>query len=226
MKKNYKRIALALLLTISIGIPLAGCGTEEAKTDTSARGSVLEWKTTNYPIKNPASKTEQNQQVKDSLDKVANTGKTASPASTNDTKVNNNVQETNTTNTVTKIEGRRKELLGKLDNIQKELDALPVKKDSDAGVTNAMRSYYGKSYDMYDKALNEVYTLLKKQLSPETMKNLQTEQIKWIEQKESAANKEALQYKGGTAEFVVYNLSLYESTKKRCYELVNKYMTD
>ena len=59
-----------------------------------------------------------------------------------------------------------------------------------------------------------------------TMKNLQTEQIKWIEHKEAEANKEASQYKGGTFEFVAYNSSLYNSTKKRCYELVNKYMTD
>lgn len=209
MKKNYKKIRLALLLTISISISLAGCDTQETKPD-----------------QNSASKIEPQLPVKDSLDKVINTNKTASPASTNNTKVNENIQETNTTNTVTKIEGRRKEFLEKLDNIQKELDALPLKKDSDTGVTNAMRSYYGISYDTYDKALNEIYTLLKEQLPSETMKNLQTEQIKWIEKKEAAANEEASQYKGGTFEFVAYKLSLYESTKEKCYQLVNTYMAD
>lgn len=34
------------------------------------------------------------------------------------------------------------------------------------------------------------------------------------------------EYKGGTFEFVAYNISLYESTKDRCYELVNEYMED
>lgn len=48
---------------------------------------------------------------------------------------------------------------GKLDNIQKELDALLEKKDSDKGVTNDMKSYYGISYVTYDKALNEIYAL-------------------------------------------------------------------
>jgi uncharacterized protein YecT (DUF1311 family) len=135
-------------------------------------------------------------------------------------------EQNNTTNTVTKIEVKRKEFLERLDNIQKELDALPEKKDSDAGITSAMRSYYGRSYDMYDKALNEIYSLLKKQLSAEVMKNLQAEQIEWIKQKETLANKEAAQYRGGTFEFVAYNVSLFQSTKERCYELVNKYMID
>ena len=132
----------------------------------------------------------------------------------------------NPRNPVTKIEGRRKEFIEKLDNIQKELDSLPEKKDSDAGITNAMRSFYGISYDMYDKALNEIYALLKEQLSPETMQNLQSEQIKWIEKKEATATNEAEKYKGGSFEFVAYNSSLYGTTKNRCYELVNNYMTD
>ncbi|MBV4415368.1 lysozyme inhibitor LprI family protein [Clostridium tyrobutyricum] len=199
-----KRNILLMVIVLSI-ITLTACTKDNKKNQ------------------NSANKTEQNWQVKDSMNKVENTDKTAS---VNDMKANKNIHEANTTNTMTKIEIGREAFLGRLDNIQKEIDALPEKKDSDAGVTNAMRSYYGKSYDMYDRELNEIYALLKKQLSPETMKNLQTEQIKWIEHKEAEANKEASQYKGGTFEFVAYNSSLYNSTKKRCYELVNKYMTD
>ncbi|WP_341357543.1 lysozyme inhibitor LprI family protein [Rossellomorea sp. y25] len=125
----------------------------------------------------------------------------------------------------TKIEGRT-EFLNKLDNIQKELDAMPEKKDSDKGVTNAMKNYYGVSYEKFDDALNEIYTLLKKELSPEVMKELQAEQLRWIEQKETKAEKERLKYEGGTFENVAWYISLYESTKDRCYELVNEYMTD
>jgi uncharacterized protein YecT (DUF1311 family) len=130
------------------------------------------------------------------------------------------------TNNTTKIEGRRTEFIEKLDSIQKELDTLPVKKDSDKGVTNAMKDYYGISYEKYDEALNEIYVLLKKELSPETMKDLKAEQINWIEQKEDKANEERQKYEGGTNENVAYYTSLYESTKDRCYELVNNYMTD
>ena len=99
-------------------------------------------------------------------------------------------------------------------------------RDSDKGVTNAMKNYYGISYETYDKALNEIYALLQKELSPETTKELKTEQIKWIEQKEDMANEERIKYIGGTFENVAYYISLYESTKERCYELVNTYMTD
>ncbi|WRP07466.1 lysozyme inhibitor LprI family protein [Rossellomorea aquimaris] len=125
----------------------------------------------------------------------------------------------------TKIEGR-KEYLNKLDNIQKELDAMPDKKDSDKGVTNAMKNYYGVSYERYDEALNEIYSLLKKELSPEVMEELKAEQLKWIGQKEAKAEKERLKYEGGTFENVAWYISLYESTKDRCYELVNEYMTN
>ena len=137
-------------------------------------------------------------------------------------KINESIQE----DKISKIVGRKIEFIERLDNIQKELDAMPEKKDSDKGVTNAMKNYYGISYETYDKALNEIYALLQKELSPETMKDLKTEQMKWIVQKEDMANEERLKNNGGTFENVAYYISLYESTKERCYELINTYMTD
>jgi uncharacterized protein YecT (DUF1311 family) len=126
---------------------------------------------------------------------------------------------------VTKAEGKQA-YLEKLDNIQKELDAMPSKKDSDKGVTNAMKNYYGVAYEKYDDALNEIYALLKKELSPEDMAELKSEQVKWIKEKEENAEKERQKYEGGTFENVAWYISLYESTKDRCYELVKKYMMD
>lgn len=183
----------------------------------------------NKENQNSKNEVEENQQMTDDVNKVNNSdtnGTTDSSSQSNNTEINETPQEVDPTNTVTKVEGRKKEFIDKLDNIQKEIDSLPEKKDSDAGITIAMKSYYGISYDMYDKALNEIYDLLKENLSPETMQNLQNEQIKWIEEKEATANKEAEKYKGGTFEFVAYSSSLYGTTKNRCYELVNNYMTD
>lgn len=142
---------------------------------------------------------------------------------TDETKEDENIQ---LGNTATKIEGRKTEYLDKLDNIQKELDAMPEKKDSDKGVTNAMKNYYGIAYEKYDKALNDIYSVLSDELSAETMVELRAEQIKWIEQKEDTANDERKEYEDGTFENVAYYISTYESTKERCYELVNDYMTD
>lgn len=188
-----RKVIFGIVTIMMISVALLGCTNQQSK-------KAEDETTTGSSSSSKPSKTEQNQQVKDSPGKVDNT--------------------------VTKVEGRREEFLERLDNIQKELDALPEKKDSDAGVTNAMKNYYGKSSEMYDKALNEIYALLKKELSPETMKDLKTKQIKWIEKKEAEADKEESKYEGGTFEFVARYISLYESTKERCYELVNEYMTD
>lgn len=202
-----KKIIIFAAIAISVSM-LAACSKDTTKAQD----------TTN--------KIEQNQQVKVNVTKAPNISKSDSSSSSKEAAVNNSIQDTSKSNTGTKIEGRREEFLGRLDSIQKQLDVLPEKKASDSGTTIGMRSYYGESYDMYDKALNEIFSLLKDQLSQDTMKNLQAEEIKWIEQKEAAANREAAQYKGGTFELVAYNISLSESTKKRCYELVNNYMTD
>lgn len=169
----------------------------------------------NKENQNTVDKTNQNQQVNDNDSNTDN----------NDSK-NENSNGNTSENKVTKIEGRRKEFLERLDNIQKEIDALPEKKDSDAGVTNAMKSYYGIGYEMYDKELNNIYALLQKELSKEVMESLEQEEIKWIDEKEKASKEESLKYKGGTFEFVADKVSLYEATKNRCYELVNTYMTD
>lgn len=125
-----------------------------------------------------------------------------------------------------KIAGNKQVFLERLDNLQKELDTLPDKEGSDSGATNAMKNYYGISYEKYDEALNAIYATLKKDLSPETMQDLQIKQLNWIDQKEAKAEEERLKYNGGTFENVALYISLYESTKERCYELVNEYMTD
>lgn len=206
-----KNILFFIIITLSL-ITLISCSKDSKKSESSI--NKIE---------------EKNQQIKPDVNDVNNEDNIAatdSSSSPNKENINDNTQKSDPRNPVTKIEGRRKEFIEKLDNIQKELDSLPEKKDSDAGITNAMRSFYGTSYDMYDKALNEIYALLKEQLSPETMQNLQSEQIKWIEKKEATATNEAEKYKGGSFEFVAYNSSLYGTTKNRCYELVNNYMTD
>lgn len=224
---KIRRISFLIVMVLSI-TTLVSC----ARNSTENQNSI--------------NKVEDSQQVVDNTNKINNTNK---PDSTNNIKedknsetkteknqqVNNtneatskkdNVQENTTVNKTQKIKGRKQEFLNKLDSIQKELDNSPEKKEADTGVTLAMRSYAQKEYDMYDKELNDIYGLLKKELSPEVMKSLQAEEVEWIEQKEAKAKKEASQYEGGTLAPVVYISSLYESTKQRCYDLVNNYMTD
>ena len=217
MKKRKTLIAATLLLILLVAMSACGNSTDDkSNKDQTEPESIPE-------------ETEDAAQTTDSPSKKAsntdNSDDTLSEEATAETE-ENELEEDKTADTVTKIEGRRTEFIERLDNIQKELDALPEKKDSDKGVTNAMKSYYGRSYEMYDKELNEIYALLKENLSPEIMNELKTEQMKWIEQKEKTAEEERLKYNGGTFENVALYISLYESTKERCYELVNEYMTD
>jgi uncharacterized protein YecT (DUF1311 family) len=87
-----------------------------------------------------------------------------------------------------------------------------------------MREAADERYEKWDAALNEIYSVLKKQLSSSDMKKLQGEEIQWISNRDAQAKEESLKYKGGTMEPLVYSISLVEITKERCYELVEKYM--
>ncbi len=213
VKKSNIFIIVALLVVLLSGLSACGNSSEDAPIINNVSGS-------NHTPPSRGGSFESIDSPTDSIAKPDNSTKNDSNGSSIDKK-----GSTNAIHSPTRIEGRNV-FLARLDNIQKELDALPVKKDSDKGVTNAMKNYYGTSYEMYDKELNEIYAVLKKELSPEVMKDLKTEQIKWIEQKEEKANDERQKYNEGTFENVAMYISLYESTKNRCYELVNTYMTD
>lgn len=221
MKSN--KFVLLILITLSI-LTLVACNKETDNPDSS---DVI------IDTKSDQSYEEEKEETKqgiESKDESGNTNETRSKdliieSETEESNVNESIDEDNTVIPSTKIKGRQ-EFIEKLDKIQEELDSLDIKKDSDAGVTSAMRGFYGISYDKYDEALNEIYTMFKEELPEEIMNDLQNEQLKWIEQKEDKAMKETEEFKGGTFEFVAYNMSLYESTKDRCYELVNQYMED
>ncbi|MBN1062494.1 DUF1311 domain-containing protein [Clostridium botulinum] len=129
------------------------------------------------------------------------------------TKENNNVSKTQ--------ESTKQIYKNKLDAIElgmKDLD------DLKGGSTLEMKSAAKEEYERWDRALNEIYGVLQKQLSSDDMNELKDEEIKWIESRDEQAKKDSLKYKGGTAETLIYGMSLGQSTKERCYELVEKYM--
>ena len=79
-------------------------------------------------------------------------------------------------------------------------------------------------YQAWDDMLNEIYSLLKTQLSSSEMKALKNEEINWINYRDKTAENDARDFDGGSNYSVVYNGSLATTTKDRCYELVNNYM--
>lgn len=81
-------------------------------------------------------------------------------------------------------------------------------------------------YEKWDKELNDIYGLLKEQLSPEQMDSLRNEQRKWITERDKKAREESFKYKGGSMEPLEYVATQATFTRERCYELVAKYMNE
>jgi Uncharacterized protein conserved in bacteria len=132
-----------------------------------------------------------------------------------DDKINSN-PESNTVSQKT----QKQEYKEKLDKIQLGFDGF----DYDAAPTNDMFQEVCKEHKEWDYELNNIYGILKVQLSPSDMKNLQNEEIQWIKDRDAKAKKDASEMAGGSMEKVLYEGSLAKSTRERCYELVDKYM--
>ncbi|MBV7276295.1 DUF1311 domain-containing protein [Clostridiaceae bacterium UIB06] len=135
------------------------------------------------------------------------------------TKVEENKNEV--TQESNKKVSKKQEYKTKLDIIGVELKKLDVK---DSGTTADMREAANERYKKWDSALNEIYGVLRGDLSSSDMKKLQNEEIQWISDRDAKAKKASSEMKGGTMEPVIYINSLADTTKQRCYELVEKYM--
>ena len=139
--------------------------------------------------------------------------------------VNKNAQEksnikTDQSNNKLNEESKKQEYIKKLDNIELGFKDF----DKTEKTTKDMRDHANERYKQWDAALNEIYGVLKTQLSASDMKNLQNEEIQWIKKRDDKAKEDSAEAKGGTIEPVLYAGSLAQSTKERCYELVDKYM--
>ncbi|WP_243128363.1 lysozyme inhibitor LprI family protein [Clostridium chromiireducens] len=135
--------------------------------------------------------------------------------SSDNNKVNSNDKSNNTNQ-----ESKKQEYKAKLDNIE-----LGFKGSNDANATtNDMYQEACKEHKQWDDALNEIYGVLKSQLPASDMKKLQNEELQWIKDRDAKAKKDAEEMAGGTMEKVLFQGSLANSTKERCYVLVEKYM--
>lgn len=125
-------------------------------------------------------------------------------------------------NTTIQPQGQKQQYENKLANIENSLKYLDEKEAS--GTTADMRASVNERFKKWDAALNEIYSVLKGQLSANDMKNLQSEEIQWISNRDAKAEKSASEMKGGSMESVLYTGSLAATTRSRCYELVERYM--
>lgn len=92
------------------------------------------------------------------------------------------------------------------------------------GITAELVEAEGTKLKRWDNMLNEIYSLLKTQLTESEMNDLKSKQRSWIKYRDTTADNEASEEGEGSLSTVVYNSSLARLTKERCYELVNTYM--
>ena len=76
----------------------------------------------------------------------------------------------------------------------------------------------------WDEALNEIYEVLKTQLTTDEMEKLRIEQLDWLEARDVTAKEASLKFQGGSMEPLEYVATQATLTKDRCYEVVAEYM--
>ncbi len=75
-------------------------------------------------------------------------------------------------------------------------------------------------YELWDRALNNVWTVLKRTKDAETMSLLTIKEREWIAQKEEAVQEAAAEFEGGSIQPMIRNQKAAEMTKIRVYELM------
>lgn len=142
--------------------------------------------------------------------------------SNKDQSINLSSNESNTESSQD-TESQKQIYLNKLNTLADNLDE--TRDERYAGPTTLdITDAASDEYKQWDDILNEIYSVLEQQLSQEDMDKLRAEEIEWINTKELKSKEAADKYKGGTIAPYMAISSRIDSTKERCYELVNQYM--
>ena len=138
-------------------------------------------------------------------------------ATITETVSNNVLEKPSTYNTKSSLKEEYLQKVNHTTRVAEELEA------SDSS-TYAMKKVENDRWNIWDELLNEVYEVLKGQLSPEEMDQLREEQRNWVKYRDDSSLEASLKYKGGTQEQLEYVIALANFTEERCYELVETYM--
>ncbi|KPN96528.1 lysozyme inhibitor LprI family protein [Lysinibacillus sp. ZYM-1] len=81
-----------------------------------------------------------------------------------------------------------------------------------------------KTYKKFDDLLNEIYETLIIKLSQSDMEKLRKEERQWIIDRDAKAEEDTANMASSTMKKILYQKSLANSTKERCYVLLDTYM--
>lgn len=120
------------------------------------------------------------------------------------------------------ITGQKVEYITKLNSIEESLKKLDYLYEK--GITTEMKEGESKRYEAWDNALNEIYGVLKMQLSTKEMNTLREKQREWITYRDQKAEEAWNESGQGALSGLASISSNVNSTKERCYQLVEQYM--
>lgn len=216
MEKNKK--FLTVLITVALSGVLTACG------DSSEESS-------SQPASNSSAQNEDGGSTdRDSADSEGNEEENTSGSSDN-TQLNE--QENTDNSSASSNDGESMESSNQNENHESNKDEYLKKLNKmeeadryeEAKITTAeLVEQEGERYRNWDEELNKIYGLLEEQLDKGQMDQLREEQRIWIQQRDEAAKKSSLKYKGGSMEPLEYVATQASLTRERCYLLVAKYM--
>ncbi|ASN06304.1 hypothetical protein CFK40_15390 [Virgibacillus necropolis] len=220
MKNNHK--FLMVMLTVVL-VTLAACSNSSAESNAKSNNGSSDSsppQNANGESLNKSSKDTGENKTKNSSEDTSDTQINEQEDSTENTYTDSNDEDSlKSSNSDSDIAMNKEEYLKKLNKME-EAD-----KHAEAKTTIVeMEEQEAERYKKWDAELNEIYGILKEQLSTEQMDKFRKEQRDWIKHRDKAAKEASLKYKGGSTESLEYVATQGSLTRERCYELVAKYM--
>lgn len=106
---------------------------------------------------------------------------------------------------------------------QAEAETTRLKEELQNAVTQAdMNSLSLQLYEVWDGVLNEIWGILKENLSDSAMAKLTEEERKWIGEKERTVQEAGAEVEGGSLQPLIVNSKAYEMTHDRVFELLSQ----
>ena len=151
---------------------------------------------------------------KNTVTASSSSGSSSNSSSSTSITSNNN----NSANNSYTTKSLKETYLEKYNKLAEELSTLE-RSYSNSSTETEKKELANKKYLKWDEFLNEIWTTLKSNMESSEFEALTQVQISWITEKESIAKN-----KGGSLDSLEGLKSLSESTKSRCYTLINNYM--
>lgn len=104
-------------------------------------------------------------------------------------------------------------------SIKEESDRIKVSLENDELTQTEMNIKSQELYELWDGALNDMWSELKLSLSEEEFSKMQDEQHAWIAEKEKSVEKAGKEVAGGSLYSLVVNMEAAKITEERVYEL-------